>query len=182
MTLALKSGTVEEALTAGTKLTPDVLRDIKLAALDLKTFRVENKKMNERIREVIEAANAEKARIEEKAEERIDKILQPDELPPGVIQRGKVYLAEKRKISVGEKMAGRQGSTGRTARMAREGGVRGWDDGQVPAGLVRRTARSASERPAAKSLPIAQPVSISLRMHSASRTRTGSKPDSVVRR
>ena len=120
VTLALKSGTVEEAITAGTKLTPDLLRDLKIAALDLKTFRVENKKMNERIREVIEAANDEKARIEEKAEERIDKILQPDELPPGVIQLVKVYLAEKRKISVGDKMAGRHGNKGIVARIVPE--------------------------------------------------------------
>ena len=62
VTLALKSGTVEEAIPAGTKLTPDLLRETKIAALDLKTFRVENKKMNERIREVIDAANNEKAR------------------------------------------------------------------------------------------------------------------------
>jgi len=118
--LALKSGTVEEAIPAGTKLGADVLRDIRLSSLDLKTFRVENKKVNDRVREVIEAANAEKARIEEKAEERIDKILQPDELPPGVIQLVKVYLAEKRKISVGDKMAGRHGNKGIVARIVPE--------------------------------------------------------------
>jgi DNA-directed RNA polymerase subunit beta len=118
--LALKAGTVEEAIPSGTRLTPEVLRDLRISALDLKTFRVENKKVNERIREVIEAANAEKARIEEKAEERIDKILQPDELPPGVIQLVKVYLAEKRKISVGDKMAGRHGNKGIVARIVPE--------------------------------------------------------------
>src|SRR5690606_32524632 len=101
--LALKAGTVEEAIEVGTRLTPELLREMKITALDLKTLRVENKKINDRIRGVIEAANAEKARIEERAEERIDKILQPDELPPGVIQLVKVYLAEKRKISVGDK-------------------------------------------------------------------------------
>jgi len=120
VTLALKAGTVEEAITAGTKLTPDVLRELRIAALDLKTFRVEHKKANERIREVIEAANGEKAKIEEKAEERIDKILQPDELPPGVIQLVKVYLAEKRKVSVGDKMAGRHGNKGIVARIVPE--------------------------------------------------------------
>src|SRR5690348_9075720 len=120
VTLALKAGTVEEAITAGTKLTPEAVRELRIPALDLKTFRVENKKANERIREVIEAANSEKARIEEKAEERIDKILQPDELPPGVIQLVKVYLAEKRKISVGDKMAGRHGNKGIVARIVPE--------------------------------------------------------------
>jgi DNA-directed RNA polymerase subunit beta len=118
--LALKSGTVEEGIAAGTKLTIEVLDSIRLATLDLKTFRVENKKVNDHVREIIEAANDVKARIEEKAEERIDRILQPDELPPGVIQLVKVYLAEKRKISVGDKMAGRHGNKGIVARIVPE--------------------------------------------------------------
>src|SRR5687767_4983141 len=120
VTLALKAGTVEEAIPAGTKLSADDLRELKIATLDLKTFRVENKKVNDRVREIIDAGNTEKARIEEKAEERIDKILQPDELPPGVIQLVKVYLAEKRKVSVGDKMAGRHGNKGIVARIVPE--------------------------------------------------------------
>ncbi|MEA3245712.1 MAG: DNA-directed RNA polymerase subunit beta [Gemmatimonadota bacterium] len=118
--LALKAGTVEEAIPAGTKLTGEVLDGLRLATLDLKTFRVENKKVNDAVREIIEAANEVKAKIEEKAEERIDRILQPDELPPGVIQLVKVYLAEKRKISVGDKMAGRHGNKGIVARIVPE--------------------------------------------------------------
>ncbi|HET9003138.1 MAG TPA: DNA-directed RNA polymerase subunit beta [Gemmatimonadaceae bacterium] len=118
--LALKSGTVEEAIPAGTKLNAAMLRDLKIASLDLKTFRVENKKINERVREIIDASDEEKSRIEERAEERIDGILQPDELPPGVIQLVKVYLAEKRKISVGDKMAGRHGNKGIVARIVPE--------------------------------------------------------------
>jgi DNA-directed RNA polymerase subunit beta len=118
--LALKSGTVEEAIPVGTKLTREAVRELKMTQLDLKTFRVENKKVNERIREIIDAANEEKARIEERAEERIDRILQPDELPPGVIQLVKVYLAEKRKVSVGDKMAGRHGNKGIVARVVPE--------------------------------------------------------------
>src|SRR3954465_11050277 len=118
--LALKSGTVEEAIPAGTKLTAAMLKDIKLSTLDLKTFRVENKRANEKIRTIIDASAEEKARLEEKAEERIDRILQPDELPPGVIQLVKVYLAEKRKVSVGDKMAGRHGNKGIVARIAPE--------------------------------------------------------------
>src|SRR4051812_45783914 len=118
--LALKSGTVEEAIPVGTKMSRESLRELKMTQLDLKTFRVENKKVNERIREIIDAANEEKARIEERAEERIDRILQPDELPPGVIQLVKVYLAEKRKVSVGDKMAGRHGNKGIVARIVPE--------------------------------------------------------------
>src|SRR3954466_268067 len=118
--LMLKAGTVEEFLPAGSTVTSTMLKEMRLSQLDLKTLRVENKRVNERVRQIIDAANEEKARIEERAEERIDRILQPDELPPGVIQLVKVYLAEKRKVSVGDKMAGRHGNKGIVARVVPE--------------------------------------------------------------
>src|SRR5437773_5377129 len=101
VSLALKSGTVEEAIAAGTKLSGQMLRDLKMTSIDLKTFRVEDKKMNERVRTIIDLANDEKAKLEEKTEERIDRVLQPDELPPGVIQLAKVYMAETGTVPVG---------------------------------------------------------------------------------
>jgi DNA-directed RNA polymerase subunit beta len=118
--LMLKAGTVEEYLPAGTKLTATNLADADLADVDLKTLRVVNKPANERIRAAIDMAARERAKVEEKAEDQIDKILQPDELPPGVIQLVKVYIAEKRKISVGDKMAGRHGNKGIVARIVPE--------------------------------------------------------------
>src|ERR1044071_9119612 len=118
--LMLKAGTVEEYLSQGTKLAKQQLEEINFADVDLKTLRVTNKTVNERIRAVLDAAAAERAKIEEKSEDQIDKILQPDELPPGVIQLVKVYVAEKRKISVGDKMAGRHGNKGIIARIVPE--------------------------------------------------------------
>jgi DNA-directed RNA polymerase subunit beta len=118
--LMLRAGTVEEYLPAGTRLTKTALAEVDWTQVDLKTLRVVSKAANERLRAAIEVANRERARIEEKAEDQIDKILQPDELPPGVIQLVKVYLAEKRKISVGDKMAGRHGNKGIVARIVPE--------------------------------------------------------------
>ncbi|MDP3911151.1 MAG: DNA-directed RNA polymerase subunit beta [Gemmatimonadales bacterium] len=118
--LMLKAGTVEEFLPAGTKLTRASLDEIHFADVDLKTLRVGTKAVNEKLRAVLDAAGAERAKIEEKSEDQIDKILQPDELPPGVIQLVKVYVAEKRKISVGDKMAGRHGNKGIIARIVPE--------------------------------------------------------------
>jgi len=118
--LMLKAGTVEEYLPAGTKLTAAELDQVPFADIDLKTLRVAAKTVNERIRAVLDAAQTERAKIEEKSEDQIDKILQPDELPPGVIQLVKVYIAEKRKISVGDKMAGRHGNKGIIARIVPE--------------------------------------------------------------
>jgi len=116
----LKAGTVEEYLAAGTKLTRPQLAQVNFVDVDLKTLRMTNKAVNEKIRAVLDAAAAERAKIEEKSEDQIDKILQPDELPPGVIQLVKVYIAEKRKISVGDKMAGRHGNKGIIARIVPE--------------------------------------------------------------
>src|SRR5947209_8329392 len=118
--LMLKAGTVEEFLPAGTKLSKQQIGEMNFADVDLKTLRVVNKSVNEKIRAVLDAASAERAKIEEKSEDQIDKILQPDELPPGVIQLVKVYVAEKRKISVGDKMAGRHGNKGIIARIVPE--------------------------------------------------------------
>jgi DNA-directed RNA polymerase subunit beta len=118
--LMLKAGTVEEYLPAGTKLTRAQLGEIDFTDVDLKTLRVSAKPVNERLRGVLDAASGERAKIEEKSEDQIDKILQPDELPPGVIQLVKVYCAEKRKISVGDKMAGRHGNKGIIARIVPE--------------------------------------------------------------
>jgi DNA-directed RNA polymerase subunit beta len=118
--LMLRAGTVEEYRPAGTKLTRSVLQEVDLSEVDLKTLRVANRAANERIRAAIDAAARERAKVEEKAEDQIDKILQPDELPPGVIQLVKVYIAEKRKISVGDKMAGRHGNKGIVARIVPE--------------------------------------------------------------
>ena len=64
--------------------------------------------------------SAASSACKEKTEEQIDKVFQPDELPPGVVQLVKVYVAEKRKISVGDKMAGRHGNKGIIARIAPE--------------------------------------------------------------
>ncbi len=116
----LKNGSIEEYLPAGTTLSKSVLAEVNFAEVDLKTLRMASRARNERIRAAVDAANMQRLRIEEKAEDQIDKILQPDELPPGVIQLVKVYLAEKRKISVGDKMAGRHGNKGIIARIVPE--------------------------------------------------------------
>ncbi|MBT8396613.1 MAG: DNA-directed RNA polymerase subunit beta [Gemmatimonadetes bacterium] len=118
--LCLKKGTVEPYLKEGTKVTKDTLADINFNQLDLTTLKVQNKAAGEKIRRVIDEAQRRIDRVREKTEEQIDKVFQPDELPPGVVQLVKVYIAEKRKIAVGDKMAGRHGNKGIIARIAPE--------------------------------------------------------------
>ncbi len=116
--LCLKKGTVEPFLEEGTKVNAALLRNVRLAEVDLTTLKVRNQAVNEKIRRLIDEAKRRIERVRERAEEQIDKVFQPDELPPGVVQLVKVYIAEKRKISVGDKMAGRHGNKGIIARIA----------------------------------------------------------------
>jgi DNA-directed RNA polymerase subunit beta len=118
--LALRKGTVEPLLEEGTKLTETALDELDYTELDLQTLKVANKQTNERLRLLVDEAQKRIDRVREKTEESIDKVFQPDELPPGVVQLVKVYIAEKRKISVGDKMAGRHGNKGIIARIAPE--------------------------------------------------------------
>ncbi len=118
--LCLKKGTVEPFLKEGEKLTKDSLEELDFRDVDLTTLKVQNKTASEKARRVIDEAQRRIDRVREKTEEQIDKVFQPDELPPGVVQLVKVYIAEKRKIAVGDKMAGRHGNKGIIARIAPE--------------------------------------------------------------
>ncbi|MGH7469070.1 MAG: DNA-directed RNA polymerase subunit beta [Longimicrobiales bacterium] len=120
VTLMLKRGTVEPVLDDGTDLNKETLDRLNLSEVDLTTLKVQNRDANERIRRLITEAKARIERVREKTEEQIDKVFQPDELSPGVVQLVKVYIAEKRKISVGDKMAGRHGNKGIIARIVPE--------------------------------------------------------------
>ena len=118
--LALKKGTVEPFFKEGFKLTKEILEELKFNKLDLSTLKVKSKDASGRLRRVVDEAQNRIERVKAKTEEQIDKVFQPDELPPGVVQLAKVYIAEKRKISVGDKMAGRHGNKGIIARIAPE--------------------------------------------------------------
>jgi len=61
-----------------------------------------------------------KERIDAYFKEKIEKLRAGDELPPGVIKMVKVYVAIKRKLSVGDKMAGRHGNKGVLSRILPE--------------------------------------------------------------
>ena len=65
----------------------------------------------------------------------IDKIKVGDDLPNGVMQLAKVYIAKKRKITVGDKMAGRHGNKGIVAKIVRQEDMPFLDDG-TPVDIV----------------------------------------------
>ncbi|MGL4209255.1 MAG: DNA-directed RNA polymerase subunit beta, partial [Candidatus Adiutrix sp.] len=68
-------------------------------------------------------------------EKRVAKLKKGDEMPPGVIKMVKVYVAMKRKLSVGDKMAGRHGNKGVVSRVLPEEDMPFFEDG-TPVDLV----------------------------------------------
>ncbi len=86
---------------------------------DLKRMRFKDKdpRINEQIDEIEEMTSRQIAVLEKITDEKIGKLRKGDELPPGVIKLVKVYIAMKRKLSVGDKMAGRHGNKGVIARI-----------------------------------------------------------------
>ena len=59
----------------------------------------------------------------------IERLKKGDDLPPGVVKMVKVYVATKRKLSVGDKMAGRHGNKGVVSRLLPEEDMPFFDDG-----------------------------------------------------
>ncbi len=112
--------TNKKLLSKGVPLTRDVVE--KLRARDLKRIKLANKdvRLNEQIDEIEEMTSRQIAVLEKITDEKIAKLRKGDELPPGVIKLVKVYIAMKRKLSVGDKMAGRHGNKGVIARIVPE--------------------------------------------------------------
>ncbi len=94
----------------------------KTRSRDLKRIRYANKdpRVNEQIDEIEEMTSRQIAVLEKITDEKTAKLRKGDELPPGVIKLVKVYIAMKRKLSVGDKMAGRHGNKGVIARILPE--------------------------------------------------------------
>ena len=76
-----------------------------------------------------------KEQFDKRFEEKKRKLTQGDELPPGVQKMVKVYLAVKRRIQPGDKMAGRHGNKGIVARIVREEDMPFLEDG-TPVDIV----------------------------------------------
>ncbi|MFO0694832.1 MAG: DNA-directed RNA polymerase subunit beta [Polyangiales bacterium] len=81
---------------------------------------IEVEKSKEQIDAIVVELDEQVKAVETLFQEKIDKLGKGDELPPGVIKMVKVYLAIKRKLQVGDKMAGRHGNKGVVSRILPE--------------------------------------------------------------
>jgi DNA-directed RNA polymerase subunit beta len=88
-----------------------------LEKLDFNAEWVEDKKKNALINKIYTNYFSKLEGVEEEFRHEKNKVQLGDELPPGVVQLAKVYVAKKRKLSVGDKMAGRHGNKGVLSRI-----------------------------------------------------------------
>jgi DNA-directed RNA polymerase subunit beta len=112
--------TNKKLLAKGAPLSRDVIE--KMKARDLKRMKLSSRdpRLNEAIDEIEELTSRQIMVLEKITEEKIAKLKKGDELPPGVIKMVKCYIAMKRKLSVGDKMAGRHGNKGVISRIVPE--------------------------------------------------------------
>ena len=128
----LKSASTGEPLARkGRKYAADFLEELDLDDLAWGTPVTEDEKANERFWQAMDGAQSAFARCEKELEKEIEKVTRGDELPPGVVKLVKVYIAKKRKLSVGDKMAGRHGNKGVVSKITPEEDLPFLEDGSI---------------------------------------------------
>jgi DNA-directed RNA polymerase subunit beta len=112
------SKTKEVVCQKGKKLTERHLEKVKNEHLI--SIRIVDLDVREKIEAINNEANQYIRYLESRYDESVDRVKRGDELPPGVNKLVKVYIAMKRKLQVGDKMAGRHGNKGVVAMVLPE--------------------------------------------------------------
>src|SRR3990170_1483846 len=111
-----KTGRTE--LAAGKKISAEILD--KLPEKDIANIKVESAEYPAKLQEIMDGSDNQLNILESQYEEKIGRLKRGDDLPPGVIKLVKAYVAMKRKLSVGDKMAGRHGNKGGVSKIVPE--------------------------------------------------------------
>jgi DNA-directed RNA polymerase subunit beta len=121
--------TNKRLLTKDTILDRDTIERISTRNLKRIKYADKDPRVNEQIDEIEEMTSRQIDVLKKILNEKKDKLTKGDELPPCVIKLVKVYIAMKRKLSVGDKMAGRHGNKGVIARILPEEDMPYLEDG-----------------------------------------------------
>ncbi|QHN02410.1 DNA-directed RNA polymerase subunit beta [Granulicella sp. WH15] len=112
--------TNKKLLNKGEILDRDMIELISTRNLKRIRYADKDPRVNEQIDEIEEMTSRQIDVLRKITNEKISKMSKGDELAPGVIKMVKVYIAMKRRLSVGDKMAGRHGNKGVVARILPE--------------------------------------------------------------
>jgi DNA-directed RNA polymerase subunit beta len=118
VTAAVKSRTGQELLKSGDSIDEPTLE--RLTRQEILRLPVDERRLIDAVEIVYKKTDSHIEVLHRVNEERIGLLQKGDELPPGVIKLVKVYVAMKRKLQVGDKMAGRHGNKGVISRILPE--------------------------------------------------------------
>ncbi len=114
-------------LNKGKEITEEDLDEIPMAYWG--EIRVDNESVEAELKRIVESTTEQVELIKMVFQDKINKLKSGDELPPGVIRMVKVFVAIKRKLQVGDKMAGRHGNKGVISRILPEEDMPFLEDG-----------------------------------------------------
>ena len=120
-----KSG--ELIIPANRKITKTLLK--KLAGV-YDSIEIDPSPIRNKIMEIISSFESKFSDIDSERERSLDRMESGDEIDPGIIKSVKVFVASKRKLSVGDKMAGRHGNKGVVAKIVPEEDMPFLEDGR----------------------------------------------------
>ncbi|PEN14729.1 DNA-directed RNA polymerase subunit beta [Longibacter salinarum] len=104
-------------LSEGATFKEEAFDQVDPQSLSTRLKFTEDEDLNEQIATLLRNYKSRRRDIEGKAKREKHQVQMGDELPAGIVQMAKVYVARKRKISVGDKMAGRHGNKGVIAKV-----------------------------------------------------------------
>ncbi len=105
----------------------DKLADIPMAQLE--SIVLKDSAVTEQVHELLDRYRDQREVCRRNFENKVSRYEKGDDLPPGVIKMVKVYVAMKRKLSVGDKMAGRHGNKGVVSRILPQEDLPYFEDG-----------------------------------------------------
>jgi DNA-directed RNA polymerase subunit beta len=103
-------------VSEGSRVTQTVMNE--LSARQLAQINVKNDKVMENVEALRKQFQESEKRLQDRFENKVEKLQGGDELPPGVMKMVKVFVAVKRKLQPGDKMAGRHGNKGVISKIA----------------------------------------------------------------
>jgi DNA-directed RNA polymerase subunit beta len=124
----------QEIIPRGIKFTQKMLMDIDYMNINPNKWTTDKKK-NEQIRAIIHNYILKWKEYDAEYKRKKFNVTIGDELPAGIVQLAKVYIAKKRKVKVGDKMAGRHGNKGIVAKIVRDEDMPFLEDG-TPVDIV----------------------------------------------
>ena len=132
--MGIKDNVGSELIAAGSKFSRNLLDTLDFASVELRGW-TDDEHTNTLVRKLVINYLKKFNQLDAQLKRKKFALTIGDDLPSGIIQQAKVYVAKKRKIGVGDKMAGRHGNKGIVSKIVRQEDMPFLEDG-TPVDIV----------------------------------------------